>query len=168
MNPNLTSLFFMLAAIAAFSIMAIPLRKNPGKIFAGILAGLLVGLINILVEFFGARNQIYFVHGLWMFAHSSMALTAAWILFAACFALGTESIKKLTMPQAALMVYISVGIIIGTFSDFAGQSWLGHFQMGPNGNWLFIIPIWLILVPATVAIYGTVDKIFARRPKGIS
>lgn len=155
----------MLAAIPAFGFTAAPLRRSSNKIFAGLLTGLVVGTINVFLELFGARHGIYFVNGLVMFAHSSLALTIAWILFTSAFALGTELIKNLPDPRAAIALYISAGTIIGIFSDYSGQRWLGQFQMGPNGNWLFIIAIWIVMVPATIAIYKTVDKIFARRSR---
>jgi len=162
MNANLASVALMAAAASIFALLLFALRPGLTRTTASLAAGVIIAAANVALEFFGAAHQIYYVHGRWMFLHSALSLTTAWMLLAASFALGTDRLQKLRSPRAGLAAYIIAGIIAGIFSDYAGQSWLGHFQLGAKGSWFFIFPIWAILTPTAIGLY----KIFARACRG--
>jgi hypothetical protein len=160
MNPDLSSLALLAAASIIFILLLFSLRPGSRQIKASLTAGLIIAAANVGFEFFGALHDIYYVHGRWPFLHSALSLTAAWMLLAAAFALGTDRLKKSRSPRLDLAAYIIAGIIAGIFSDYAGQRWLGHFQLGAKGSWLLIFGVWAILTPSAIGLYKFFAKLF--------
>jgi hypothetical protein len=154
-----TSLVLMLVSILLSISLIIFSSRHPKRIYAAAIAGALVGVANIGVEFIGARSQIYFVYGLWPFARSAFSLSLAWALFAMSLTLGSELTRKSRRSVMILIIYLISGIGLGFLSDYLGQIWLGHFKMGPRGNWALIFCIWFTLVPTGILIYKLILKI---------
>ena len=159
MNPSQTSFLVMIVGLLTAVFMIAYNRPGWKKASAAVFTGLVVGLVNMAVESYAYEHKLYNVYGLLPIGHSSLALTIGWVSLTACFALGSESLRKSSRPGLALAIYIVAGIIAGIVSDYLGQIATYHFRMGPNGNWLHIYLIWGAFVPAAMIIYKVVLKV---------
>jgi hypothetical protein len=159
MNSGQVSFFLMIIGLMTAAFMIAHGRPGWKKSSAAIISGVVIGLVNMAVEYLAARHRIYSVSGLMMVGSSSLALTFGWMSVTACYTLYSESLREYPRPGIAFVIYLAAGIIGGIVSDYLGQIATGHFRMGANGNWLYIGLIWLALVPAAVIIYKAVLKI---------
>lgn len=158
MNPDTVSFLLMFGGPLCTVFMIAFQRPGLGTSAAAVTTGVIVGLANLLAEYLAARHKIYFVSGLIPVGHSSLALTIGWMSLAACFVLGSERLRKYSWPRLALATYAGAGILAGLFSDYLGAIAFGHFKLGPNGNWLYICLVWVILLPGALFIYKISQK----------
>jgi hypothetical protein len=159
MNSGQVSFFLMIIGLMTAAFMIAHGRPGWKKSSAGIISGVVIGLVNMVVEYLAAQHRVYSVSGLMMVGSSSLALTVGWMSVTACYTLYSESLREYPSPGIAFAIYLAAGIVGGIVSDYLGQIATGHFRMGPNGTWLYIGLIWLALVPAAVIIYKAVLKI---------
>jgi hypothetical protein len=158
MKANIISLVMLIGG-PLLTIGLISLRRpSRKKIRASLIAGLLVSLVNFLIEALAVPYDVYYVRGLWPIFNSPLSRTIGWVFLGMAFALASDLTRAMPHPRRALILYFITGILFGLITDYLGTRWLEFMALGKNGNWLIIFLIWSTLVPGTILVYRTLSR----------
>ena len=139
-------------ALAAFAAIA-GLRLKKKTIFAGLITGTVIAALNMLVEYAGARLDVYHVSGPWMLFRTPLPLTLGWVFLTFIFCAGYQRLVRPGRKKTAVLLYVLAGIAIGCLADYYFYSRAGILELGERGSPVIILFVWLVFVPFALFVY---------------
>jgi len=146
----------IMAALAAIA----GLRLKRQMIAAGIATGAVIALLNMLVEFLGARLDVYYVSGPWMLVQTPIPLTVTWLFMTFVFIAGYTVVKRRAPRKSSVTLYMAAAIVAGWLTDYAFHR-VGILTLGKNGSPAMIAAVWIIFVPLTIFLYELLMALMA-------
>ncbi len=126
------------------------------RIFASILSGFSVSILNTIIEYLSDRYDLYRIEGDYKILSTPALLFILWGLLASIYALVSFRAKDL------ILLYIIAGIIGGWIIDLIGIV-KGILIVEEKGTILFNFSVWVILVPLTVILSRLYMKLLFSR-----
>jgi hypothetical protein len=145
------SIVFGAALLTAIALLRLRLHKE--MILSGFLTGLLVAGLNMLVEYLGARYDVYYVSGPWVVLHTPLPLAIGWVFITFLYCTVYGIVIRDTRGKWAVLGYVAAGIIAGCMTDFLLYRFAEIVALGKKGTPYCIVLIWLIFVPLTIFLY---------------
>lgn len=136
-------------------------RRRPDRtiLITGFLTGIILTLVNMTVEWAGARADIYYVIGPFPVVRTPLPLLIAWVFLAFLFCAWYSLIFRRPRPVLRPWLYVSTGIAAGWGMDFTGWKVLGLLRLGDRGHPLILAVIWAVLIPLTIVVYRGILRV---------
>jgi len=145
--------------LATIAVIA-GLRLKRQIIAAGIATGVVIAVLNMLVELLGASFDLYHVSGPWMLVQTPIPLTVTWLFMTFVFIAGYTVVIRRAPRKSSVTLYMAAAIVAGWLTDYAFHR-VGILTLGKNGSPAMIAAVWIIFVPLAIFLY---ELLFALLP----
>ncbi len=163
MKKELICFLIMFGSVIISMLILLRFKLQPEKIISGFLTGLVVALLNMLIEYLGARLDIYYVSGPWTVLNTPLPLTIGWIFLSFIYCTGYSLMIKDKGGRRATRAYIVTGVIVGCLLDLFFYRHAGILTLGKRGTPYHVILIWPIFVVLALATYEFFMGVLERR-----
>ena len=153
MDKATVSFAIMIGGAVMAGLLVIRLRGRGRMITAGFIIGLIVALLNMLVEYLGSSLDIYHVAGPWTIISTPLPLTIGWVFMTFIYCTGYWLLTRRGRKSAVVVAYALIGIAIGCLTDYFFYAHAGILTLGSNGSPAMIFIVWLVFIPLAIILY---------------
>ena len=150
----------IILSISVLLFCTVILWKRPERcvVRSGLITGLIVTILNTIVEGIGASLDVYYVSGPLTIWKTPAPLFITWILLTFLYCLGYSLFSKDFHNEPLSSLYILAGIVAGWLFDYSGWRYLDILRLGEKGNPFLIATVWIIFVPLSIGIYRLISS----------
>lgn len=158
MYVNQLSIVFLVGSL--FFIIAVYIFLKPEKIQvrSAIFAGILLSLLNFILECLATKLNWYHTSGAWEFLNVPVSLSIMWFFLGVCFCIIYSYLGNLKNPKIAQIIFILICAISGVLYDIKIAAKIGFVRFEEVMTVYHIFTIWIILILLTVLFYNFLLK----------
>lgn len=158
MSTNQLSIVFLVGSLFSTVVVYVFLKPERQQVRSAIFAGILLSLLNFILECLATKLNWYHTSGAWEFLNVPVSLSIMWFFLGVCFCIIYSNLGNLKNPKVVRIIFILICAISGTLYDIKIAAKIEFVRFEEVITVYHIFTIWITLILLTILFYSFLLK----------